>query len=46
MLEVGYQIGCGIDMSTSNGVTLTGTVGMTRRSASAASTSIAVPRGS
>lgn len=28
-LEVGYQIGCGIDMSTSNGVTLTGTVGVT-----------------
>jgi hypothetical protein len=29
ILEVGYQIGCGIDMSTSNGVTLTGSVGMT-----------------
>jgi hypothetical protein len=28
-IEVGYQIGCGIDMSTSNGVTLTGTVGLT-----------------
>jgi MspA protein len=28
-LEVGYQIGCGIDMTTSNGVTLTGTVGVT-----------------
>jgi hypothetical protein len=28
-LEAGYQIGCGIDMSTSNGVTLTGSVGMT-----------------
>jgi MspA len=28
-IEVGYQIGCGIDMSTSNGVTLTGSVGMT-----------------
>jgi hypothetical protein len=27
-LEVGYQIGCGIDMSTSNGVSLTGTVGV------------------
>lgn len=27
VLEVGYQIGCGVDMSTSNGVTLTGTVG-------------------
>ncbi len=26
--EVGYQIGCGIDMSTSNGVSLTGTVGL------------------
>ncbi len=26
-MEVGYQIGCGIDMSTSNGVSLTGTVG-------------------
>ncbi len=24
VLEVGSQIGCGIDMSTSNGVTLTG----------------------
>ena len=29
VLEVGYQIGCGIDMSTSNGVSLTGTTGMT-----------------
>jgi hypothetical protein len=29
VLEVGYQIGCGIDMSTSNGVSLTGTVGIT-----------------
>jgi MspA len=28
-LEVGYEIGCGIDMSTSNGVTLTGSIGMT-----------------
>ena len=28
-LEVGYQIGCGIDMSTSNGVTLNGSVGIT-----------------
>jgi len=28
-LEVGYQIGCGVDMSTSNGVTLTGSVGIT-----------------
>jgi hypothetical protein len=27
-LEVGYQIGCGIDMSTSNGVSLTGTMGV------------------
>jgi len=27
-IEVGYQIGCGVDMSTSNGVTMTGTVGM------------------
>ena len=27
VLEVGYQIGCGIDMSTSNGVTITGTAG-------------------
>lgn len=27
-IEVGYQIGCGIDMSTSNGVTLTGTAGI------------------
>jgi MspA len=27
-LEVGYQIGCGIDMSTSNGVSLTGTLGL------------------
>lgn len=27
-LEVGYEIGCGIDMSTSNGVSLTGTVGL------------------
>lgn len=26
-LEVGYEIGCGIDMSTSNGVSLTGTAG-------------------
>ncbi|MCV7431243.1 MspA family porin [Mycolicibacterium bacteremicum] len=29
VMEVGYQIGCGIDMSTSNGVTLTGTAGVT-----------------
>jgi MspA len=28
-MEVGYQIGCGIDMSTSNGVTVTGSAGMT-----------------
>jgi hypothetical protein len=28
VLEVGYQIGCGIDMSTSNGVTLGGTTGL------------------
>lgn len=27
-IEVGYQIGCGVDMSTSNGVTLTGTAGI------------------
>jgi hypothetical protein len=27
-LEVGYEIGCGIDMSTSNGVTLAGTAGI------------------
>jgi MspA len=26
-LEVGYEIGCDIDMSTSNGVSLTGTIG-------------------
>jgi len=29
VLEVGYDIGCGIDMSTSNGVSLTGTTGLT-----------------
>lgn len=29
ILEVGYDIGCGIDMSTSNGVSLTGTAGLT-----------------
>ncbi len=28
VFEVGYQIGCGIDMSTSNGVSLTGTAGI------------------
>ena len=28
VLEVGYQIGCGIDMSTSQGVTMAGTVGV------------------
>jgi len=28
-IEVGYQIGCGIDMSTSNGVALNGTMGFT-----------------
>ena len=39
-LEVGYQIGCGIDMSTSNGVTLTGTSVSTRRSASWVPTSV------
>jgi MspA len=29
VLEVGYQIGCGIDMSTSQGVTLLGSAGLT-----------------
>src|ERR1700738_522018 len=29
VLEVGYEIGCGIDMSTSNGVTLAGSAGIT-----------------
>src|SRR5271156_2426290 len=28
-LEVGYEIGCGIDMSTSNGVTIAGGAGIT-----------------
>jgi hypothetical protein len=28
-LEVGYQIGCGIDMSTSNGVVMSGSLGLT-----------------
>ncbi len=28
-LEVGYQIGCGIDMSTSNGVVMSGSLGFT-----------------
>jgi len=28
-LEVGYEIGCGIDMSTSNGVTMAGSSGLT-----------------
>ncbi|ORB48716.1 MspA family porin [Mycolicibacterium rhodesiae] len=28
VFEVGYQIGCGIDMSTSNGVALGGTIGV------------------
>jgi MspA len=28
-LEVGYEIGCGIDMSTSNGVTMAGSSGVT-----------------
>lgn len=28
-LEVGYEIGCGIDMSTSNGVTMAGSSGIT-----------------
>lgn len=28
VFEVGYQIGCGIDMSTSNGVAITGTAGI------------------
>ncbi len=28
-LEVGYQIGCGIDMSTSNGVLMSGSIGLT-----------------
>jgi hypothetical protein len=27
--EVGYQIGCGIDMSTSNGVVMSGSLGLT-----------------
>ena len=29
VLEVGYEIGCGIDMSTSNGVTMGGSAGLT-----------------
>jgi hypothetical protein len=29
VLEVGYEIGCGIDMSTSNGVTMAGSTGVT-----------------
>ncbi|KLO33288.1 MspA family porin [Mycobacterium nebraskense] len=29
VLEVGYEIGCGIDMSTSNGVTIGGSAGVT-----------------
>jgi MspA len=29
VLEVGYEIGCGIDMSTSNGVTMAGGAGIT-----------------
>lgn len=29
LLEVGYEIGCGIDMSTSNGVTMAGGAGVT-----------------
>jgi MspA len=29
VLEVGYQIGCGIDMSTSQGVTIVGNAGLT-----------------
>ncbi|WP_197501273.1 MspA family porin [Mycobacterium sp. 852002-51057_SCH5723018] len=29
ILEVGYEIGCGIDMSTSDGVTIGGTAGVT-----------------
>src|SRR5262249_18133141 len=28
VLEVGYEIGCGIDMSTSNGVTMAGSSGL------------------
>ena len=28
IMEVGYQIGCGIDMSTANGVSITGTAGV------------------
>ena len=28
LLEVGYEIGCGIDMSTSNGVTMAGSAGI------------------
>ena len=28
-LEVGYEIGCGIDMSTSNGVVMSGSLGLT-----------------
>ncbi len=29
VLEAGYEIGCGIDMSTSNGVTMAGSAGLT-----------------
>ena len=36
LLEVGYEIGCGIDMSTSNGVTIAGSAGVSRALASRA----------
>lgn len=29
LFEVGYEIGCGVDMSTSNGVTMAGSAGLT-----------------
>ena len=42
-LEVGYQIGCGIDMSTSNGVVMSGSLGFSPGLGLAAATGMGIP---
>jgi MspA len=42
-LEVGYQIGCGIDMSTSNGVVMSGSLGFSPGLGLATATGMGIP---
>jgi MspA len=42
-LEVGYQIGCGIDMSTSNGVVMSGSMGSSPGLGLATATGMGIP---